>query len=621
MKRLSCMLLLILMTMAVATPLIAQSSTVPCTFVLQPDTQYYSASYPGTYDAQTQWVVDNKVSKNIAYVFHEGDLTDGNSIPEWTNAQESMGRLDSAQIPYLVVPGNHDFDYMGGTATANFSQYFSPTRFLAGGATLMPTFAGVKDAGKMDNNYHKFTACGIDWLAIGVEFGPRADTISWLNTLVSQNPDRRVIIVTHGYMYNDESRQGSNPGHVWLPGAGGYTGQQMWDSFVKLHQNIMFVFSGHVVQGCPSTCDPQVAQGGQWGSSTLISTGNYGNKVYQFYVNYQFFQAGGEGFLRYLTLDPVAKTVTAKTYSPTYNCFLVDTQNDFVLKNVDLTPAKSRTKRPPLAVAGPDRMVIAGMAAKFDGSGSVDPDGNALTYTWTFNDGTRSPTSGMIIFHTFPSAGSYTATLTVNGSRGTSSTSTAGVQVLNSNMLFVDDFSLDMSQWSPPVVEVPGAYSHWIMAPGGSFLAQVNSPWGGDFQSNGLNKPGTYVLAGNVAWTNYSLKATLKSANYNAIGLMFRYVDAGNYYRFSMNRNFGYFDVTKVQNGVATTIAKNGGLFVMNQSYQIEIQVVGGSIKVFSNGSLSLSGIDPSPIRAGKIGLYDWANGASYFDNVIVSPL
>ncbi|MBI4598061.1 MAG: PKD domain-containing protein [Candidatus Omnitrophica bacterium] len=55
---------------------------------------------------------------------------------------------------------------------------------------------------------------------------------------------------------------------------------------------------------------------------------------------------------------------------------------------------------------------------EFDGSRSSDPDGNRLTYTWDFGDGTT--TEGVRVPHTFAKAGDYRVTLTVDD--GTSTT-------------------------------------------------------------------------------------------------------------------------------------------------------------------------------------------------------
>jgi PKD repeat protein len=68
------------------------------------------------------------------------------------------------------------------------------------------------------------------------------------------------------------------------------------------------------------------------------------------------------------------------------------------------------------------------LQVNFSGSGSSDPNGDALTYSWNFGDGT-SAAAGSSVSHTYSSAGPYTATLTVSDGRGGSDTATVGISV------------------------------------------------------------------------------------------------------------------------------------------------------------------------------------------------
>jgi glucose/arabinose dehydrogenase len=70
------------------------------------------------------------------------------------------------------------------------------------------------------------------------------------------------------------------------------------------------------------------------------------------------------------------------------------------------------------------------LAVNFDGSGSTDPDGDPLTYSWNFGDGSAAG-SGAKVAHTYSSAGQYTATLTVSDGKGGQGTSTVGITVGN----------------------------------------------------------------------------------------------------------------------------------------------------------------------------------------------
>ena len=601
------------------------------TIAVLPDTQYYSLRYPDTFTAQTDYIVKKRTEQNIVYVLHEGDITDGNTDAEWLNAVRSMGLLDTAHIPYAVIPGNHDAGYNGPPGTVSFNKYFSPDRYLAKGSTPMHTFSGTKDAGKMDNNYHKFTAGGIKWMIVGVEFGPGQATVDWMNALISQNSDRRVIVLTHGYMYNDKKRWGADPDHTWLPAPGGFNGEQLWNAVIRKHRNIQFVISGHVVPGCGTTCPPHIQFGGQQDSSTLISRGDSGNLVYQMFVNFQENANGGGGFFRLLEFNPVAHTVTAQTYSPTTNQFMNTSENAFVLQNVDLSPASAGPSRSPLPVGVFNRTQIAGRPYVFDASNSQDIGSwYALTYKWSFGDGTPVAT-GSTVTHTYaapniPTVSNpdphYAVDMTATNSSNSSTTYHGTVKVLDSvNTLFTDDFALGMAQWSAPIIEVPNSFAQWTLSPDNDMLTNVGGGWGGDYLSNGLNKPGNYVLAGDpLTLRNYSVKAKVRDDSYDGIGIVIRWQDPGNHYKISMNRNFGFLSITKFQGGVASSIANITYFFAVGQTYDMEVRAVDATITVLLDGVAIVSGTDAgTAILNGRFGFYDWASSATRFGNVVVS--
>src|SRR5206468_3523783 len=74
---------------------------------------------------------------------------------------------------------------------------------------------------------------------------------------------------------------------------------------------------------------------------------------------------------------------------------------------------------PPTAVPGGPYTGTEGTAVSFDGSGSSDPDGDALTYAWSFGDGATG--SGVRPTHAYADNGTYTVTLTVTDARGSGS--------------------------------------------------------------------------------------------------------------------------------------------------------------------------------------------------------
>lgn len=84
--------------------------------------------------------------------------------------------------------------------------------------------------------------------------------------------------------------------------------------------------------------------------------------------------------------------------------------------------------QPPVAVAGPDMTLQVSELGVFNGLGSTDPEGQLVSYLWDFGDGTQSATS--VIAHSYPVAGTYTATLTVTDAGGLSDSDTLIVTVV-----------------------------------------------------------------------------------------------------------------------------------------------------------------------------------------------
>lgn len=301
-------------------------------FVLLPDTQYYAEKFPEVLDSQITWIERN--AKDIHLVIQQGDLTQNNNDKEWQVVQKNFSRLTN-KVPYVLALGNHD---MGSTAgkfadarnTTLYNQYFPYAEMIK-----LPAFAGTFENGKTDNSYYTLETGKIKWLVLSLEFGPRNSVLDWANSIVSQHPDRTVIINTHSYMYSDSTRQG--PGDNWRPQAYGIgkdtgasavnDGEQIWEKLVRKHPNIRFVFSGHILNS---------------GVGTLISVNDFGNYVYQMLANFQSevkgSVKGGNGWLRILDMDFKKKTLSVSTYSPYVDQNKNEPGHRFIINNVLYSP-------------------------------------------------------------------------------------------------------------------------------------------------------------------------------------------------------------------------------------------------------------------------------------------
>lgn len=226
------------------------------TFVVLPDTQNYSQYFPGTYEAQIRWILRERDRRNIAAVFHLGDVTNTNAPAEWEVARRSMQMLDG-RVPYFMVTGNHDYDPLGHSTSRDtpFIEYFPVLKM-----SKEATFGGAydKEPLRSDNTFHLFEAGGRKWLVLALEFGPRRDVVRWANEVVLKHPTRSVILITHAYLYSDGTRYDWNRkgmDQLWNPHfygvskleGGSMDGEELWEGLVSKHDNFALTINGHVL--------------------------------------------------------------------------------------------------------------------------------------------------------------------------------------------------------------------------------------------------------------------------------------------------------------------------------------------------------------------------------------
>ncbi len=116
----------------------------------------------------------------------------------------------------------------------------------------------------------------------------------------------------------------------------------------------------------------------------------------------------------------------------------------------------------------------------FNGSGSYDPDGEIVNWTWNFGDGQRA--YGSQVYHTYPVYGTYLASLTVRDDTGGINTTTALITVRNQPPLAIinatatlvhtgESITFDGSESSDPENQIANHY--WSFGDGGSATGAV----------------------------------------------------------------------------------------------------------------------------------------------------
>ncbi|TKC63706.1 hypothetical protein FBD94_04995 [Pedobacter hiemivivus] len=273
-----------------------------------PDTQYYTSEKNGgkkeMFTAQTQWIVNNAVKENIAYVIHLGDISDdGEKFPEqWVNAAESMYVLEKPQsgypqgIPYGMAVGNHDqtkSQYPLSGKTDQYNKYFGIEHFKG------KKWYGGHYRDDNDSHYDLFIAGGIKFISIFLEYDSYDEDIEgmnkWASQLLEKYSDRKAILVSHSMIHFNKTVGTNEKGFP----AFSKQGKRIFDG-LKRFPNVFLTLSGHV---------------GDNGEG-YRQDGYAGNVVKSLLSDYQSRPNGGHGLMRLMKFSKSRDLISVRTFSP-----------------------------------------------------------------------------------------------------------------------------------------------------------------------------------------------------------------------------------------------------------------------------------------------------------------
>jgi len=285
-----------------------------------------------------------------------------------------------------------------------------------------------------------------------------------------------------------------------------------------------------------------------------------------------------------------------------------------------ITVMVKKVNRPPMLETIGKKLINENSLLSFSIS-ATDADGDTITYS-----AQNLPFGATFIGQTFawtPSlgqAGTYQVTFIAGDGQDTDSeTITITVNSINVDLLFSDNFSdNNYSGWNIVDEGNRDAPSSWSASTGTMIQSSNIYSLPTDLE---LPKLGTYAwYTDGIDWTDYRTTLTIRSEDDDAIGLMFRYQDNENYYRFSWDKQRSYRRLIKKVNGDVSLLDEDTVQYATGQNYRVEVIAQGDNLQVFIDGTLTFSETDSSLI-SGTIALYSWGNIGSYFDDILVEDL
>ncbi|MBN1351689.1 PQQ-binding-like beta-propeller repeat protein [candidate division KSB1 bacterium] len=135
---------------------------------------------------------------------------------------------------------------------------------------------------------------------------------------------------------------------------------------------------------------------------------------------------------------------------------------------------------------------------------------------------------------------------------------------------------------------------------------------------------GTQIVAGDVNWKDYSVQSRVLNRGSGVFGVLFRYKDSSNYYRWMMGKH-GYLDgagwqLEKCVAGKTVILAKKADFNFPepNATFNLGVDVCGDTLSGYLDAKRIFQFQDSS-FRCGKTGFFCWKNREFCVDGILVN--
>lgn len=157
--------------------------------------------------------------------------------------------------------------------------------------------------------------------------------------------------------------------------------------------------------------------------------------------------------------------------------------------------------------------------------------------------------------------------------------------------------------------------SKWKRAYGN--LVQSSNIFGGSLAATKPAKPGTLAVGGSSAWEDIRLTVRMRSDDDNAIGVVFRFTDERNYYRYSADNHRNYRRLIRRTDGDVKTLWEDNRGYSVGESFTVTIDAIGSRLRAYHDGKVMCE-VEDTDHPSGRVGLYAWRNNGARFESLSV---
>lgn len=223
--------------------------------------------------------------------------------------------------------------------------------------------------------------------------------------------------------------------------------------------------------------------------------------------------------------------------------------------------------------------------------------------------------SGKIGFMSYANTG-----LAIRGVRVESLDGAAPPTTIQGDVSYTDNFDREEIGRGWLVVDDPdpaSGPSHWFIS-NGALRQDSNIYRAGNWETY---FQGTHIVAGASIWSDYEVSAEVKSDDDDGWGVIARYVDKDNYYRFITVADSGnqgpFMRIDRMEDGKPTVLVEKREAFTPGKMVRVRLRVSGNSISAWLDDRQVLTATD-SKFAAGKFGFMTYADSGCSFDNLVV---